>query len=115
MTERGRKIPILPPVVDTIPEGMGEIKAAHFILAKAAEQLPQLPREHKTGGDQIMDGALTIGGRGTEHIRWKTPLEMERERLDREIDALIRMRSEGWHDEFQGSKNNRKKYRKVRD
>ena len=62
-----------------------------------------------------MDGALTIGGSGAEHIRWVTVPEMERERLQREIAGMIRMRSEGWHDEFQGSKNIRKKYRKVRD
>lgn len=40
----GRKVMILPPIVDTVPEGMGEVKAAHFILAKAAEALPPLPR-----------------------------------------------------------------------
>ena len=61
-----------------------------------------------------MDGALTIGGRGTDSIRWMTMQEIADARLQSEINAMIRMRSEGWHDEFQGSKNIRKKYRKVR-
>lgn len=60
-----------------------------------------------------MDGALTIGGSGAEHIRWVTVPEMERERLQREIAGMIRMRSEGWKET--GIKNNCKKYRRVRN
>lgn len=41
---KGReRIPLIPPAADAVPEGMTDLKAAHFILNKARESLPPLP------------------------------------------------------------------------
>ena len=36
-----RREDILPPIHADVPEGMSEVKAAHFILGRAAEALPR--------------------------------------------------------------------------
>jgi hypothetical protein len=46
--EGGKRLPVIPPVVAVVEKGMTHIKAAHFILNKAAEQLPPLPQ--RAGG-----------------------------------------------------------------
>ena len=44
IVENGQRQDVLPAVVERVPDGMTETKAAHFILGKASEQLP--PLEH---------------------------------------------------------------------
>jgi hypothetical protein len=39
-----RRQDVIPAVVAEVPDGMTEVKAAHFILSKAAEALPPIPQ-----------------------------------------------------------------------
>ena len=41
-----------------------------------------------------MDGALSIGQAGTENIVWRTPQQMDAERLEREIAEMTRKYSD---------------------
>lgn len=41
----------------------------------------------------MLEHALTMGQRGTEHIQWKSPQDIAKQRLDEEISEMLKGRS----------------------
>jgi hypothetical protein len=57
----------------------------------------------------MADGALHLGDEASKGINWRSPQDVEKERMNDEVDAMIKRRKWNFEDRMERIKHNHRK------